>query len=66
MMCMLLVRQGTNSTQPSEEWERGSGDERTAVGAAYEAVNETASHHPGLLLEPPAAATTRECRTVRR
>ena len=58
MKYMLLIHQGTTPTPPSEEWEALSEDEKGAVYAAYQAINETPGVTSGLQLAPPETATT--------
>jgi hypothetical protein len=58
MKYMLLIHQGSTPLPGSDEWERLSEDERKAVYAAYQEVNETPGVSPGLWLQPPEAATT--------
>ena len=58
MKYMLLIHQGSTPTPPSEEWERLSQEEKGAVYAAYQAINETPGVTSGLRLAPPEAATT--------
>jgi len=58
MKYMLLIHQGTTPTPPSDEWESLSEDEKGAVYAAYQAINETPGVSPGLQLAPPETATT--------
>jgi hypothetical protein len=58
MKYMLLIHQGSTPLPGSDEWERMSEDERKAVYAAYQEVNETPGVSPGLWLQPPEAATT--------
>src|SRR5919202_531385 len=53
MKYMLLIHHGT-----PPEWERLSEDERQAIYAGYQAVNQTPGVTPGQWMEPPDAATT--------
>jgi hypothetical protein len=55
---MLLIHQGTTPTPGSPEWEALTDDERNAVYADYQAVNETPGVTTGFWLEAPEAATT--------
>jgi hypothetical protein len=58
MKYLLLIHQGTTPTPPSEEWERLPEDEKAAVYADYQAINETPGVSAGLQLQPPETATT--------
>ena len=58
MKYMLLIHQGSTPTPPSDEWDRLSEDERSAVYGAYKAISETPGVSPGLQLQPPETATT--------
>lgn len=58
MKYMLLIHQGTTPTPPSEAWEALSDEEKSAVYAAYKAINATPGVTPGLGLQPPETATT--------
>ncbi|MEA2265115.1 MAG: hypothetical protein QOE27_698 [Solirubrobacteraceae bacterium] len=58
MKYMLLIHQGTTPTPPSEEWDNLSEEEKGAVYAAYQAINENPAVTPGLQLQPPETATT--------
>ncbi|MGH2969875.1 MAG: YciI family protein [Solirubrobacteraceae bacterium] len=59
MKYMLLIHQGTAPTPYApDEWERLSDDEKNAVYADYQAINETPGVSPGLQLQPPETATT--------
>ncbi|MEA2302567.1 MAG: hypothetical protein QOD61_625 [Solirubrobacteraceae bacterium] len=58
MKYMLLIHQGTTPTPPSEEWDNLSEEEKGAVYAAYQAINENPAVTPGLHLQPPETATT--------
>ncbi|MGH2988794.1 MAG: YciI family protein [Solirubrobacterales bacterium] len=59
MKYMLLIHQGDAPTPRSpEEWDRLSEEEREAVYADYQAINETPGVTPGLELEEPETATT--------
>jgi hypothetical protein len=58
MKYMLLIHQGDTPTPPSEEWERLSEDEKEAVYADYQAINETPGVSPGVHMQPPETATT--------
>jgi len=58
MKYMLLIHQGDTPTPPSEEWERLSEEEKGAVYADYQAINQTAGVSPGVHMQPPETATT--------
>jgi hypothetical protein len=58
MKYMLLIHQGTTPLPGTDAWERLSDDERGAVFAGYQAVNETPGMTPGQQLQPPETATT--------
>ena len=58
MKYMLLIHQGDTPTPPSEEWERLSEEEKGAVYADYQAINQTAGVSPGVQMQPPETATT--------
>jgi hypothetical protein len=56
---MLLIHHGDGPTPSDPEaWARLSEDERKAVVAGYQAVNETPGVSPGLRLDSPETATT--------
>jgi hypothetical protein len=59
MKYMLLIHQGTTPLPGSEEWKSLSDEQKGAVFAAYQAINET----PGVTtadaqMQPPETATT--------
>jgi hypothetical protein len=58
MKYMLLIHQGSTPLPGTPEWERLSEDERRAVYADYQAVNQTPGVRPGEWLEPPETSTT--------
>ena len=58
MKYMLLIHQGSTPTPPSDEWERLPEDEKGAVYAAYQGINETPGVTPGLQMQGPETATT--------
>jgi hypothetical protein len=58
MKYMLLIHQGTTPLPGSEEWERLSDEEKGAVYAAYQAINETPGVTPGRRMASPETATT--------
>src|SRR5918996_5918287 len=56
---MLLIHQGDSATpRDPEAWSRLSEDERNAVFADYQAVNQTPGVTPGVQLDDPESATT--------
>jgi hypothetical protein len=58
MKYMLLIHHGDTATPPSEAWDRLSEDEKNAVYAGYQAINETPGVTPGAWMQPPETATT--------
>ncbi len=59
MRYMLLIHQGTTPTpRDPEAWERLSEDERNAVFADYQAINQTPGVEPGEQMQSPDTATT--------
>jgi len=58
MKYMLLIQQGTTPVPGTPEWDALSDDERNAVFADYQAVNETPGVTPGEWMETPETATT--------
>jgi len=59
MKYMLLIHQGDSPTpRTPEAWAKLSEDERKAVSADYQAVNQTPGVSPGVGLEAPENATT--------
>ena len=59
MKYMLLIHQGTTPTPRTRRRGRASRrTSRSAVYAAYKAINETPGVTPGLQLQPPETATT--------
>ncbi len=58
MKYMLLIHQGTTPTPPSEEWDRLPDEEKKAVYAAYQGINETPGVTPGVQMQDPGTATT--------
>jgi hypothetical protein len=59
MQYLLLIHQGDTPTpRDPEAWGRLSEDERNAVFADYQAVNQTPGVTPGVQMEAPEAATT--------
>jgi hypothetical protein len=59
MKYMLLIQQGDTPTpRDPEAWARLSEDERNAVFADYQAINQTAGVTAGVQMQDPAMATT--------
>jgi hypothetical protein len=58
MKYMLLIHQGTTPTPGTDAWERLSDEEKQAVFADYQGINETDGVEPGVRMQPPEAATT--------
>jgi hypothetical protein len=58
MKYMLLIHQGTTPLPGTEQWEALSDDEKGAVYADYQAVNETPGMTPGVQMASPDTATT--------
>ena len=59
MKYMLLIHQADAPTpRDPEAWERLPEDERNAVFADYQAINQTPGVTPGLQLSEPQSATT--------
>jgi hypothetical protein len=59
MKYLLLIHQGDAATpRDPEAWARLSEDERNAVYADYQAINETPGVTPGEHMQPPETATT--------
>jgi hypothetical protein len=58
MKYMLLIHQGTTPLPGTPEWESLSDDQKGAVYAGYQAVNETPGMTPGVQMAPPETATT--------
>ncbi len=58
MKYMLLIHQGTTPTPPSEAWDRLSEDEKKAIYADYQAINETPGVTPGVQMQGAETATT--------
>jgi hypothetical protein len=58
MKYMLLIHQGSTPLPGSDEWESLSQEEKGAVYADYQAINETPGVSPGVQLAPPETATT--------
>jgi hypothetical protein len=58
MKYMLLIQHGDTPLPGSPEWAALSQDEQKAVGADYQAVNQTPGVTPGVWMESPETATT--------
>ena len=58
MKYMLLIHQGSTPLPGSDEWESLSGDDKKAVYADYQAINQTPGVSSGLQLDSPENATT--------
>ena len=58
MKYMLLIHQGSTPLPGSDEWESLSEEEKGAVYADYQAINQNPGVSPGVQLAPPEAATT--------
>ena len=59
MRYLLLIHQGDTPTpHDPEAWARLSEEERNAVFADYQAINQTPGVTPGLQLDEPETATT--------
>jgi hypothetical protein len=55
---MLLIHQGTTPLPGTPEWDHLSDDERNAVYADYQTVNQTPGTTPGMWLDSPETSTT--------
>jgi hypothetical protein len=58
MKYMLLIHQGSTPLPGSDEWQSLSEDEKKAVYADYQGINETPGVSPGVQMQPPETATT--------
>ena len=58
MKYMLLINHGDSPVPGSPEWDALSEDEQRAVGADYQALNQTEGVTPGVWMEAPETATT--------
>ena len=58
MKYMLLIHQGDTPLPGSDEWDRLSDEEKGAVYAAYQGINQTPGVSPGVRMQPPETATT--------
>jgi hypothetical protein len=58
MKYMLLIHQGSTPLPGSEAWDALAEEQKGAVYAAYQAINENPGVTPGQQLQPPETATT--------
>ena len=58
MKYMLLIHQGTTPVPGSPEWDALSDEEKNAIPADYQAINETPGVTPGVWIDAPETATT--------
>ena len=58
MKYMLLIHQGNTPVPGTPAWEALSEDERKAIPADYQAINQTEGVTPGEWMESPETATT--------
>jgi len=58
MKYMLLIQHGDTPLPGSPEWEALSEGEQKAIGADYQAINQTDGVTPGAWMESPETATT--------
>ena len=58
MKYMLLIHQGSTPLPGTQEWDSLSEEEKGAVYADYQAINQAPGVTPGVQLAPPEAATT--------
>jgi hypothetical protein len=58
MTYLLLIHHGDTPLPETEAWDRLSDDEKKAVSADYQAINQTPGVTPGLWMQPPETATT--------
>ena len=58
MKYMLLIHQGTTPLPGTPDWEALSDEQKGAVYASYQAVNETPGMTPGVQMASPDTATT--------
>jgi hypothetical protein len=58
MKYILLIHQGSAPTPQNEGWDSVPEDEKRAIYADYQALNETPGVTPGQGLQPPETATT--------
>ena len=58
MKYLLLIHQGDAPTPYTDTWESVPDDEKQAIYADYQALNETPGVTAGMQLQPPETATT--------
>ena len=58
MKYMLLIHQGTTPLPGSPAWDDLTDEQKNAVYAAYQSLNQTPGVTPGLQMQPPETATT--------
>ena len=58
MKYLLLIHQGDAPTPYTDAWESVPDDEKQAIYADYQALNETPGVTAGMQLQPPETATT--------
>ncbi|MDX6621258.1 MAG: hypothetical protein QOK36_3644 [Gaiellales bacterium] len=58
MKYMLLIHQGATPLPGSPAWDALSDEQKHAVYAAYQSLNQTPGVTPGLQMQPPETATT--------
>ena len=58
MKYMLLIHQGTTPLPGSAAWDDLTDEQKQAVYAAYQSLNQTPGVTPGLQMQPPETATT--------
>ena len=58
MKYVMLIQYGTAPTPGSDEWERLSADEKQAIFADYQAINQTEGVTTPDRMQPPELATT--------
>jgi hypothetical protein len=58
MKYMLMIYQGSTPLPGTPEWALLSDEQRSAVYAGYQSVNETPGMTPGLQMAPPETART--------
>jgi hypothetical protein len=58
MKYMLLIHQGSTPIPPSDAWDELPEEQKQAVYADYQAINQTPGVSPGMQMQPPETATT--------